>query len=1328
MDENVLRRHFVAIATALYDDPSYLPLAVGAEVAAMREWLCSPDLGRRAFVPEYPELANNPTKRAVRDALEDPPPSRRWRETDAAVVFVTGHGVTQSGAHWTVLQATEADRLPSTGLRTVDLINWIKDTGIRHLFLVLDQCFAGRTIAEVAAYDEDLPGTWLVLPSATKNQEAVECALTGAVTAFLAELHSREGESYAGPQIPLLDVRVFLDGVQAQLGEGQRLIPLPGSQLSGPHPCLPNPHYRPQDKTPVQARRSDLALPQQDVEAHWEPRSRGGDRAGWLFTGRRKLLKDLIAASTSEPGATLVTGRAGTGKSAVLARLVTLSDPAFRARYRDHLKNVPKALRPPDRAVDVAVLGTGKTAHEVIAQLCTALEVPPPATAGAIASLDEWITSWQQWLATWTTPLTVVVDALDEASEPFAILIGVLARLDPGHQRIRLIVGVRSPGGHDKIPPDARGARRMPLADHAERLLTARRIRVDEAPWWREGDLADYAVSILTTTDNSPYHRHGVDKKVPKSVARVLAARAGTSYLVTRIAAASLAARPDPVDPVDATWLATVDDGILGVFRADLHTHCPEPEDLLRAVHLLRAVAFARGRGLPWRRIWPAFANAVADNLDRTYGDTDIADLLASPLGGYLTTDSADGTTVYRLFHEALRTALRDHWRDLLEVPAPMTAHNESAHIEVRITRRLQAFADEALAQRHPVLPPYLRRHLAEHAHAAGLLDRRILSPCLLPHLDANRLRITTGQEVPDIADGLWSAFRRAAHQWDFDHPARNAIALELHAALLGTPLSEHTTQAGWRVQWAHPTILQGEVLGIHPAPVHAMATAVLPDGRAVAVTGGTDGMVCVWDLASGQPIGEPLPCQRGRVQAVATAVLPHGRTVAVTSSDDGMVRVWDLATGQLTGEPLTGHTDRVTAVGTAVLPNGHPLAVTGSNDRTVRVWDLATGQLVGEFSTRHTGQVEAVAVAVLPDGHPVVVTRGSDGRVRVWGLNGRYRDLDWHANAVSTAVLPDGRPVAVTGHIDGSVRVWDLATRRPVGEPVFSVGDEVCALATLAMPDGRTVAVIAHGGLIEEVRVSDLVTGQPVGAPLAYHDQYLLAVTAAVLPDGRAVAVTSDGYGVVRVWDFPAGQPVGERFPDRLQAVATSVLPDGRTVAVTGYNHGTLQVWDLATGQPVGEPLNNPGFNALAADVLPDGRTVAVTADRLGTLRGWDLTTGRPIGEAVCGLVQRLATSVLPDGRTVAVTTDIHGALWVWDLATGQPVSEPIGRPLNEVQLVHALATGVLPDGRTVAVIGDDHGVSVWDLATGQPVGEPLNGVDRVHALATGVLPDGRT
>ena len=67
----ILRRHFVAIATSAYEDPVWGALDVEHEIAALRAWVCDPELGGRQFTVTCPELANDPEIDAVRGALEN---------------------------------------------------------------------------------------------------------------------------------------------------------------------------------------------------------------------------------------------------------------------------------------------------------------------------------------------------------------------------------------------------------------------------------------------------------------------------------------------------------------------------------------------------------------------------------------------------------------------------------------------------------------------------------------------------------------------------------------------------------------------------------------------------------------------------------------------------------------------------------------------------------------------------------------------------------------------------------------------------------------------------------------------------------------------------------------------------------------------------------------------------------------------------------------------------------------------------------------------------------------------------------------------------------
>ncbi|MDT0353378.1 ATP-binding protein [Pseudonocardia charpentierae] len=665
-DENVMRRHFVAVATSTYEDEHYGSLPVENEVEQLRRWLTDRErLGRRAFDVGSPAVGLDPDEDVIRRAFRNP--ARPWTERDAAVVFVTGHGEVEGNKHWLVLRASEQGDLGATAVSTADLIRWLhRRGGVEHLLLIIDACFAGAAAGEINDFDRPFPKTWLMLSSASRDQTATTGALTAAIAGAVEELRGPIGPKRGGTHRRYFLVSQFVDTVTEHLHRtdpGQDLVRL-GYQgiMQAEHVCLPNPHYREPDSVVTQPQRHDLALPKSDLATHWGPRQSGADAGRWLFTGRADLMRTLVEHVTPEPtrasSTLLVTGGAGSGKSAVLARLVTLSDPDFVDLWADRVAEIPDDLRPPVGAVDVAVLATNKYPHEIIGQIAAAMEVERATDVGV--GLDAHIDTCRAHLADRAAaglPTVMVVDALDEAADPGAIA-SALARLTGGNG-VKLIVGVRSPSGSGDHQP-----RSGSLADHVERLTAAHRIRVDEDPWWHQDDVRDYAASYLRHTPESPYRDAGRHDLAGR-LAEVIAERVGRSFLIARLAAHALTQRSGPVQPDDSAWLDTVDDNVVTAFRSDLDRAYRDQSERQAAVELLRAVAFAYGRGLPWGDIWPAVANAVAGRSSK-FGDRDIAELLASPMSAYLVTSVEDDATVYSLFHDALRSTLRERWRDLL--------------------------------------------------------------------------------------------------------------------------------------------------------------------------------------------------------------------------------------------------------------------------------------------------------------------------------------------------------------------------------------------------------------------------------------------------------------------------------------------------------------------------------------------------------------------------------------------------------------------------------------------------------------------------------------
>ncbi|MES4903417.1 MULTISPECIES: hypothetical protein [unclassified Streptomyces] len=113
-------------------------------------------------------------------------------------------------------------------------------------------------------------------------------------------------------------------------------------------------------------------------------------------------------------------------------------------------------------------------------------------------------------------------------------------------------------------------------------------------------------------------------------------------------------------------------------------------------------------------------------------------------------------------------------------------------------------------------------------------------------------------------------------------------------------------------------------------------------DSRPVVVAGTDSGQLYVFDLFGNEddePVHEPATGHEGRINALDIAMVGD-RAIAVTGGEDGTVRIWDLAGGRPIGPSLTGHDASVEAVAVTTMRD-RPVALTAGRDGVVRVWDL---------------------------------------------------------------------------------------------------------------------------------------------------------------------------------------------------------------------------------------------------------------------------------------------------------------------------------------------------------------------------------------------------
>ncbi len=506
---------------------------------------------------------------------------------------------------------------------------------------------------------------------------------------------------------------------------------------------------------------------------------------------------------------------------------------------------------------------------------------------------------------------------------------------------------------------------------------------------------------------------------------------------------------------------------------------------------------------------------------------------------------------------------------------------------------------------------------------------------------------------------------------------------------------SEDTTIRLWDVATQQPL---GEPLRGHTAIVNSVAFS--PDGTILASASG-DKTIRLWDVASGLPLGEPL---YGHTDFIGSVAFSPDGTILASASSDQTIRLWNVASRQPLGEPLYGHTASIWSV--AFSPDGKILA-SASEDTTIRLWDVATRQLLGKPLQDHTDRVWSVAFS--PDG-TILASASEDETIRLWDVASGQplgEPLQNNFGAVlSVAFSPDGKLLASSNN-NITIVLWDVATRKPVVELL----NNDISWSIAFSPDGRT---LASGNSDTLIGLWDMASGQL----LRGHTNTIRSV--AFSPDGTILASASEDK-TVRLWDVTSGQPLGEPLQGHTGFVNSVVFSPNGKILASGSSDTTIQLWDVATRQPLGEPLQGHEKFVWNLAFSPDGTTLA-SASGDTTIRLWDVATRQPIGEPLRGhtdIVGSVAFS--PDGTILASASD-DTTIRLWDVGTQQPLGEPLQAHTSWVNSV-----AFSPDGKILASASHDRTIRLWDVATRQPIGESLRGhTDFVWAVA--FSPDGAT
>ncbi|MFF0384687.1 AAA family ATPase [Streptomyces sp. NPDC004286] len=1311
------------------DDGAGFAQAIEAQVSVVTDWLASPVLAdeHRFTVSRATGLYSvRDLKRFLLDQnlVETP-------ADEALVVYVTGHGMsTGARDHYLTFAHTQDDALERTAFPTRDIVSTALHSPAEHVLVLVDSCFAGALREDVASIvsamspERRATRTVAVVASADLHERPETGEFSEVISRVLARLGD-ESLGIVGSHLSFEQWGKLLDQASEQVP--RRMEPQwlwPHRQRDVPSACLPNPRYRPVEPV-VSGPRRQVSLSRRTL-AYWTSRASGrtSDKdPGWYFSGRAALMRGLVSFARSGTGVLVVTGSAGSGKSALLARLVTLSDPDFLADpdLYSLAQALPEDVRPAEGAVDVAVLARAKTSLVLLQDLFAACGLPLP--EGDTPLLPDLLQHLEA-----RGPVTVVLDGLDEAADPAACITDVVLPLARS-RRVRLLLGIRSSIGFDGYATD--------LDEEADQLLSTllgalqedtfediphEVLRTDHSD--SRADITAYVTSLLLS-GKSPYRDRA---NTAQATARIVADGVWPSFLDARLAAAQLRAAPAVQDLDEDAWLGRLEDGTTGLLREDLeHVARDAGMEARLLLTVLRATAFAPGAGLPWAEVWPAVVRAILaeEGCHEDAGDLDeaVRAFRASRLVGYLTEGQEDGRTVYRPVHQRVAEKLLTEPDQLLDIE---NAGGTPPLLSPRRVHRAIAEALAELAERdRPHAPhPYVPRHLAAHAHAAGVLDDQHLPVGLLARETSGELRSRLQLPLP-------------VHD-----PTRRNVT----AAALVEPYVDETTDAASRLD---SIVFLREALG-----GELPEEGTLPTGRPVRAP---EPPLLTPAWSDWVPAANVLAQAAGRVTALHGFGLPDGRALLASASYDG-VQVWDSGTGR----SVSGHSE-VRTNGLAPLTGSSGRVFLVSTDhRGARVWDPLSGR-----SVAHEESLYGDEVRVLREGEDRwLVAFLAEDALRLWrpGEYGRPEVVRYPAplNRPDNSVVLRGRygmtRIAYGGRRVG-VHLWD-----PVNSPAESeflpLGKTFKGhvMAAVRGPHGYDLLVTSHG-FKHGLYVWDPETGENVDR-IPWAASRLVSVTG---PQGHPVLAVVrrrtlsvlDFAGASRrlLAEFPVSEVdaiagVGGR--SRPWAVATAgkegirlTVPgqDGSAPAATGSAaRGRTAPRARAKGPVVVHPPERPGSLCLVAGSGPHGRDLlAVAANSRVTFfdagsGGWFrgqhsfpgvrgvrqvpsvtervLAVAGSQGMTLWDMEQRQVLRSLPTGEAVWCTTALvddvrpgvitaeRSGVWLHDSTDSHALPLPEGDSPADITCMTAL-----PDGRLAAAVRG--GLLLWDLRTRRLVGE---------------------